>query len=566
MATQKCKDNVGKMPPPYNKFCSLKHCEDVSFNIGQHCGIDPAFPIDQPIFGFDTYEKRYCYCCCTCFTNETPIEVLPGKFAMIERLNSGDIVMAAGVDLNWKHCAVENRTGSTDQGDIPGLFYISYLLYGKEDSNYLLVTIDHLFLMYDLKVLQRVQTLMPGDKIMGADGNPAIVQFVLKGSHYTTIQSIELEGVVDMKTLDGHLLNSNGVVTADYAVQILAECEEEMFMKNMLIDESNDLSLDSLEYQQAHQNEAMKMFLDKPASWPRGFVPETTAHTCYIPNSAMRYLSDVQADDIYNNAEFDPRSCTARQGDLLYLFKLSKMLFPNVTCILDWNMDIPNVYAWKAHGQSFILVTGAMVRLSKLYIDGLSFIMASMQAALKKPVCVCEWDYAATFTILRQTWPNSIFVNIINNGKEQIEYLFSHIVDKEQGDNPCKEPAIQCRLDSYSAGVSFYSLPECAGVFPRFLIIETAYINIDNKTLFVKFNDALNGEIAQDISNYWLSPEVTISKVIQNPKQLDSVTLVLEEGPPDCSFVLNLKNLISVHSSPLALDQRQVVVNSHPIE
>jgi len=498
----------------------------------------------------------------------TPLEKRPSEFVLIETLTSGDQIMATGVDLKWSPATVEDRSGDVDQLVIPGLLYVEYAMPGEDGYRHLLVTPDHPFLMQGTKFLmqgtkklKKVQHLEPGDKLATPDGDAAIVQFVHPGEHFTTIQSIEMVGDVDPQTLDGHLLNSNGVVTADYAVQVMVELGHGEFDRISHEPDSEEMECGRDEYIEMH-GAASQAFVDDPARWPRGFVPHHSAPNV-VPGYAYGYLTKDQAEAVYNNAEFNPFNNVTGRADMLYLFRLSRAQFPDIVCILDWQQRVPNAYSWQNSGQKFLLVTGGLVRLKKFYIDGLSMIVASLQASLQGQECVCQWDYAATTTILRVTWPDTVLATLIPDGISQVQSMFDKAGKDVPGDDPCNLPTLKCRIESYWAGFSFLDLPDCAGVWPRYLEIGAAIVTIDNKQIEITFNDRLDSKTVADLNNYELQPEATITAAkvsTRNPK-----TAVLDvdglEGPR--SYVLLLKDLLSVNGAQLGPDQRKVIITAH---
>jgi hypothetical protein len=80
------------------------------------------------------------------------------------------------------------------------------------------VGFDHLFLLAN-GTLRPVQRLSPGDRLRGADGGVAEVVAAVAGTASLRWAGIEL-GAFDGVDLDGHLLNTAGLVSADFAVQV----------------------------------------------------------------------------------------------------------------------------------------------------------------------------------------------------------------------------------------------------------------------------------------------------------------------------------------------------------
>jgi hypothetical protein len=87
------------------------------------------------------------------------------------------------------------------------------------DERELLVSEDQLFLTPDRTLIPAAK-LKPGDALLQPDGSPIPVYAVHRAAVAKRLHQIVAGGCDG--TLDGHLLNANGVVMADYAVQLLA--------------------------------------------------------------------------------------------------------------------------------------------------------------------------------------------------------------------------------------------------------------------------------------------------------------------------------------------------------
>lgn len=567
MPSAQCLKNIASEQPPYNVSCTSDFCYKTSFARGVHCS-SRGLPMDTPVLSWDPDLNggQACYCCCSCFAIDTPIEVKKGLYTLIQDIQSGDEIIACGLDLVWKPTLVKYRTGDIERTNIPSMFYVEYLVPGEKSNRNILVTIDHLFLMFDHKYLKKVQFLIPGDKLMTPDGQAAIVQFVTNGTHYTAVQTLEMSGRINPKTLDGHLINSNGVVTADYAVQVYYELGDTSNSLHAAPDDQEKLLCGSTAYDAQYANDLSRAFLNNSDAWPKGFVPHGAAEML-IPSYATGYVTREQAKSVRKNGEFNLKNNVTGRPNILYLFQQSQKMFPDIVCILDWNSVAPNAYAWENSGQKYIVFSGGLVRLKGMYLEGLALILASLQASLQKEACVCEWDYAATGSILRTAWPDSILANLIPAGIKQVQDYFNlvHIKTPPDPQDACNNPTLDCRIQSYWAGFSFFNLPDCAGVYPRYLNIGTAYASIDNMTVTISFNDALDPATASDVSNYSFAPAATITAATVDPNTPSEVKLSVSDLAADSNYILLLHNLTSTHGAPLGPDQNKVIITTHPI-
>jgi hypothetical protein len=569
MGSPKCNQNVAAEPPPFNRKCTDAYCHKTSYARGLHCTqrhLPPDTPVsswDDAIAATDPNQDGDCWCCCSCFAEDTQLEVTSGKFDFIPHIIGGQQILAAGVDLRWKPTTVAFRTGDADSAVIPGLYYVEYKMPGETVPRHLLVTPDHLFLMSQTKTLKKVQFLIPGDKLATADGGSAVVQFAVSGEHFTTIQSIEMDGPVDPRTLDGHLLNCNGVVTADYAVQVIYEMGSPAMALLAVRADQEVHEVGSEEYRRQFRSSDEELFVQSPARWPRGFVPHNS-QTIPVPLAAFGYLTADQAKAVGDNGKFNPPTIMVGRDDLLYLFKQSRLLFPDVVCLLDWPNAVPNAYAWQANGQKFLLVTGGLVRLQGFFLQGLALVLGTLQASGQRNACVCVWDYQATFSILRDALPSTSSVRLIAEGIKQVEQLFALAGDGSQGDDACAAPSLACRLESYRAGLSFLDVPECAGAWPKHLQAMSAYASIDNASIVVRFNDRLDAATAGDTGKYVLSPAAQVTAATVSSANATEVMLSVNGlTGGGAYYVLVFGNLVSAHGAPLDPGQTPLVFTTN---
>src|SRR4029077_10191917 len=87
------------------------------------------------------------------------------------------------------------------------------------------VTSDHLFLMRD-QTLKRADRLTPGDILVSPGGKPVPVNSVHIGDYLAGFHHIATSKEAPGPDLEGHLLNTNGVVSADYTVQLFARNDD----------------------------------------------------------------------------------------------------------------------------------------------------------------------------------------------------------------------------------------------------------------------------------------------------------------------------------------------------
>ena len=455
--TQKCRENIKQQKPPVP--CSAEFCAEMQSRLSKYCvmiGAPEATPIPQQEKGQD------CWCCCSCFAYGTPVEVSTGKFIPVQEIMEGQTVLAAGPDLKWKDTEVKYSSGMGEDTIVNFMYQVDYTYEDCEEKHRsMLVTADHLFLMASGK-LKPVQHLIPGNELRRADGGVSRVIFCTVGHYKGGLHHIHT-GDFDGKNLDGHLISANGVICADYKVQLHYSIGD--LDKSLLSDppegEVHEVGSDNYNSNFASNSAS---FADTPDSWKPGFTPHHPAFI-KVPAQAKSFVTQAQSDDIKENAETSGYNNGAPIANAMYLFKLFKSFYPDILYILDWANSRPNAYAWESWGQKFLLLTGGLLRTVVLKRSALSLIIADMLAYHQGKNCVGEADYDAVCLYMRQVWSSDLYFQESSQALEQIKSLFGYISDENAKENPgniCAQPSIQCRLDTYQAARGMQDIPPCA--------------------------------------------------------------------------------------------------------
>ena len=560
MPTQECLNRIQQEAPPYNRSCDDSYCAKVRAAMDQHCQTK-GLPPDTPIFGFQE-GLGFCYCCCSCYTLDTPIEVTPGEFMLIQNINAGDHILTADINLNWKPNLVKSRTGKLDRSIIAGLYLVRYLMPGEKDPREVIVTADHLFLMYTTKTLKKVQTLVPNNKIMTADGKAAEIVFVAAGEHNTAIQSINMSGKFDGKDLTGHLINANGIVSTDYAVQAYYETNKiDLGLKFKFSKENEVVTVGTKEYTKKYPNEHLDNFLAEPKHWPKGFYPRRD-NIINIPIMANAFLTPQQSKNIKENSKFNPYASNSPREVMVKLFKMLNSLDSNVICILDWNNSNVNAYSWISGNQSFLVITGGLTRLENLFYQGLSIIMTDIYARLlPENNCVVLGDYAATI-ILRDLLPDGSFMSQVADGIKQIETVLFDKIDKANAggnpDNICLDPSIACRKESIWGGLSLMP-PTCGLPINEYFNMVRAYPSFDLNTITIEFDSAVDPVSGESIINYSVIPDVIINTAKINASNPNKVELSVTGLKKPGKYILSIYNLVSTLNQKLSGDTATII-------
>jgi hypothetical protein len=505
-----------------------------------------------PPIGGDDYS---CYCCCSRYALNTPIEATKGEFVLIQDIQPGDSILTTGLDLQWKPGIVKNRSGDINTSMVPGLYLVKYLMPGEENARELLVTPDHLFLMYTSKSLKKVQHLIPGNKLMTADGKAANVVFVAHGDYETSIQSINMKEKFDGKDLTGHLINANGIVSTDYAVQ--SHYETDNIDDKLVFKFSNDKEVHDVgteEYIDKFESPELESFLSNPEEWPKGFNPKRKK-LINIPATAHGFVTNSQAADIRKTSEFNDYSNGVPRDTINKLFRIFSSNNHNINFILDWNNEEVNAYSWVQGEQSYLVITGGLARIKELFMDGLSLIIADMLTRLTQKICVAEADYAS-FDILSSVFPSTLYSKLASNGIRQITArLFDKINKNHATGNPsdvCDLPSIDCRKDAFWNGISFFDMPKCGVPIAQFFHLKTAYASFDLKSINVVFDNSVNIPTAEALINYNIEPGIRVTSAKVSEREPGTVTLLVEGIKPASKYILSITNVTSIDNQPLA--------------
>jgi hypothetical protein len=553
MAKAVCIENVKNKG---GVICTDSFCAEIQGEIDQWChdarreDWTPIPEYDPNLNGPEKGGK--CYCCCSCFAYDTPIEVTPGEFALVQNIETGDTVLAAGLDLDWRPKQVEMATGWYSETKLVTMYYVRYEFPdGPESQRDILVTADHLFLMASNR-LKAVQDLVPGDRIRRADGQEAEVTFVAVGSYVGGIRSLQM-GEFDGLNLDGHLLNANGIVSADYAVQVYYASEH---LPPDFLEEVADGAprVGEPEYKAIYTNPAYEAFAADPETWPAGFsLVRRSAVT--PPPSAKSFLTEAQALDVQANAPHSGESNPNPAENVLYLFDITRAFFPNTTLLLDWEENLPNAYAWDAWGQQMIVITGGLARITTLRRDGLALILSTM-LAYRYPdiVCMGDADYKGPFLILREMWQDDLYFDVMDNALPQISELFDYIAPDHRGGQPgkiCIVPSTECRMKTYQAAYSMLGLPDCAKtpVTEPFELKQARALSLSQ--VAVTFSRPVNPPTAESAENYLLQPQATVTAARLNPNNASRIDLDVEGLAATTSYLLTVKDVLSEDNVPI---------------
>jgi hypothetical protein len=209
--------------------CSAAHCNGAVPELHEICK-EPGISVNYPVLTRD--ENGPCICYCTCLALGTPVAIAQGEFKAIQDFKVGDKVLTTGINLQWVEKEVVFSDGTTGSSVQPYTIFIEY------GDTSLIVTADHLFLMPDGK-LKRADRLTINDNLIAYNGDKLRIKSVSMGTYYGGFHHIATSKEDPKGNLDGHLLNTNGIISADYAVQLYQN--QNKLDSKLLVDGHNDL-------------------------------------------------------------------------------------------------------------------------------------------------------------------------------------------------------------------------------------------------------------------------------------------------------------------------------------
>ncbi|SEW52792.1 hypothetical protein [Chitinophaga arvensicola] len=476
-------------------------------------------------------DSRPCYCCCSCLAYGTPIAI-PSGLKAIEKIIVGEEVMGGAVtskggklSFSWTPAAVTFSQGTPPSDPKSGIASTMVFIYCHDDLG-IISTEDQLF-MTPAGVLKQANTLKPGDELVTVSGDAVAIMSIKIGNWYGGVHHITA-GAPFTGDLNGHLISAGSFVVADFSVQLDPVALGKGFEAGPVIG--------SKEYEKANKSMMLRtgVYTHKNAKGNKDHLPkhfklfnETPA---YIPADAQSFITNKQAIDIVGNPEahFRPYGNKTGIDSVKYLFQLYKAFYPDYNFYLDWENLTPNAYSFESYGVKTVVISGGLVRLQGLYIEGLAFILAHCVAHFvvlppsvyqgPRPLPTIQADYYGVGLVMPTVWHFNAY-SINGKAITQMEQFWGYISPENQkGDpaHPQEDPSIECRLTTMTYARLGGNLPPCAELPVKLLqlIGEQVGILVD-KSPFVRlyFSDGLDEVTALPPANYAITPAVTISAV-----------------------------------------------------
>ena len=529
-------------------------------NIASDCGKKMAAePQNQWTF-------RQCDCCCSCFAYGTPIAT-PDGLRAVETFAKGDQILvaskAANGALTWGVDQVEFSSGTGPNSSQGGMVHLRF-----GGDKLLVSTADQVFMLEGGKLVQAGRVIPGTDRLMLADGSSADIDEARIGTYGNGVHHIATTLRWD-DTIDGHLLNANGVVGGDYLLQLHIGS----LPAGDLVDGHWDRPIiGSDEYKQAHetperQTSAFHARVLKggapmaAAAMATGFKP-FLGRTREMPDDAGAFFTDEQESDLISNsaAVKVPLTETMAYGLTVRLFKQINAFFPDVLFYVAWDDIHINAYAFREYGRSIVYVSGGLLRLQALSVEGTAIVLLQQAGYFEAEsakngqtlATKGEADYWAVFMGSRAIYmPNSWF-DVTFKGVQQLQTIFGFISkDSAAGDggDDGVSPALDCRFQTFMAGMAGGSLPPCAGgISAAALEVESA--SASSSGVDVTFSTAVAVDGAQTPGNYTLSPAARVTKATLDPRNALAVALAVALEP-GTAYTLTVAGVTSVEGGAL---------------
>ncbi len=511
-----------------------------------------------------------CYCCCSCYAWDTKIAISEEAVRVIQEFEVGDEVLAASVDVkgNALHVRWQKRRVVMSSGTGPNSHGQEMIIVQYGEDGEIIVTPDQLFLLPDGKLL-RADRLRFDDHLVDQDGKTVNVHAVTLGLHKGGIHHISTEFDPNIPiTKEGHLLSSNGVITADFILQISQGTQE---VAPLLAAENESRAvLGTQEYVDAAGPHA-SVFSSCASAKPRPiraafFEAHVPIHTPPgVPEWAPRFLTRDQAKKIAK-APHVPVTLERNKANFEYLKRVYDGFFPSIKLHLEWADEAPNLYAFRQFGVNIVYIAGRILRTKCIERDGLAFILAHGIARL---LAISELDplgYACTgaadFDAFTYVLPTAFY---FQKGEQnlkaldQISTLFS-FADMNQGEDSCNTPTLKCRLQAMQDALGGFPLPRCAGGVPvgELKLTSAEFKEVEGSpSVIATFNVPVMASSAQDVTKYTITPETVVTTALVDPEDNTRVVLTVTlPEPPDGDYTLAVHDILSADGSTLDDEHR----------
>lgn len=450
--------------------CSSAHCGSIDTELNEVCK-QSGWSVNHPVITRDA--NGVCTCSCSCLAFGTPIQTAKDEYRAVEDFLVGDTVLAANADLKWSEHKVEFSQGTTGASVQK---YTVLVVFGG--GQFLAVTSDHVFMLADSS-LKLASRLTIADQLIAPDGSPVPILSVHIGDYTAGFHHIATAKKAPDPNLEGNLLNTNGVVSGDYSLQLYYRGGEER--GRFSADHEELPIIGSPEYVDAHGDaclhppqeelEGVVMALDSARDRATTSFISASNTRLVIPEDAHGFLSEEEARSKANDRMRPWNDPQAREWTE-YLIDFHRFFYPSIVYHFDWSDDTVNAYAWVQNGVRHVAILGGLVRHFALELEGVALVLAheiahhyggdpSFPGGL---TCEGQSDYYGVAVVMRRVWFGEDYATKADRGTQQMADFFGvpNSPTPPGGSAGCSHPAGACRIATYHSAVTLGGLPACA--------------------------------------------------------------------------------------------------------
>jgi hypothetical protein len=428
----------------------------------------------------------------------TPVAVSANVFKKIGDLKVGEPVLTLNKEKKWVSTQVTFSGGTED-----ATYVNPYMIYVKtEDNTVLISTADHLFLMPDGS-LKRADRLKTTDFLIN-DQLKQVKIIELTSGHYTgKIHHIATgEWNEENVHTDGHLINTFGVISGDYFLQLHYKNSVNDSLPQLGTPANKPQAINALpttfsvskdgtiiNMKSGNESEFLNTQSRKTTKTFKGEFLETTfSFTPNIPKPDPKDAVYFIPPGLDSSAvPLAPLDNTVPYEMAVHLENHFKTYYPNIEYRIAWTDQRVNAFATREGNKHVVTLLGGLIRHPYLQLEGIGLVLAhEIGHHLAGPPyypgswasCEGQSDYWGAKVAMRKVWWGAYAIEQLEKGSQQVYNLFAYGLKagniialdfrKSTDQNRtaagiCTHPPAQCRLDTYRAAIFLYAKPTCAG-------------------------------------------------------------------------------------------------------
>ena len=438
--------------------CPGAHCSEKSVKINKICKLQGKQ--GEPVWV--EHNNEFCYCTCSCVAAFTPVQINNTDSKAISDIKVGESVLAYDFNGVWKSQTVDFSEGSSEPEE-PMPYVIMVTL---SDDSSLIATPDHLFIDENDKLI-RADRLTPLDSLKNYKGGASKIISVVHGSYQGAIHNIAINW--GDKDISKHIINTNGVLSADYFIQSRQdEYQLDISKKRPQVGTEE------------YKAKFAKMMTDAVTSTI--FLGNDSFFTPYQP---IEYPEDVihLIPDGYYESDANlvhPLDNTVPHAVAKSLINYYKVHYPNINYVIDWGNNGLNAVAYRKGSQRYVSLYGGLLRHKHIQGEGTGLVIAHeighhyggepRYSNIRWASCEGQSDYWGAAVAQRKVWYGAYYFDQTSKGSEQLYKLFSQAPFVKflsslgmKAEDTCDHPPASCRKSTYEAAMKLDDKPACAG-------------------------------------------------------------------------------------------------------